>query len=141
MFWSMNPRQQGDLGEASAVEWLVSHGYPVWSPVGHSPDADFVIEINGELERVQVKTSTQLIKNGRYLVSLKTCGGNQSWNKIVKRFSSDRCDRLFVLIADGRRWFIPATAVQGTTGIVVGGPKYAPYEVEPGAPFSLVAAA
>jgi hypothetical protein len=58
--------------------------------------------------------------------------GNQSWNGIVKRFSAVRCDGLFVLVADGRRWFIPATAVDGGSGILLGGPKYAEYEVEPG---------
>ena len=37
-----NPRRQGDLGEFSAIEWLGSKGYPVWIPVGHSPDYDLV---------------------------------------------------------------------------------------------------
>lgn len=132
----MNPRRQGDLGEFSAMEWLGSRGYPVYFPIGHSPDCDLVTEIDGELLRVQVKTSRVLIKNGRYEVTLCTRGGNQSWNGLVKRFSSDRCDWLFVLIADGRRWFIPATAVDGGSGIVVGGPKYAAYEVDPGRPLA-----
>ena len=68
-------------------------------------------------------------------------GGNQSWNKIVKRFSASRCDYLFVLVADGRRWLIPADAVEGTTSIVVGGPKYGAYEIDPGRPFLASAAA
>jgi len=59
----------------------------------------------------------------------------------VKRFSSDRCDWLFVLVADGRRWFIPAEAVEGGTGLLVGGPKYAEYEVERGRPLSELLAA
>jgi hypothetical protein len=42
---------------------------------------------------------------------------------------------LFVLVADGRRWFIPATDVAGRSGILLGGPKYAAFEVEPGRPF------
>jgi PD-(D/E)XK endonuclease len=74
-----NSRRQGDLGEFSAVEWLGSKGYPVWVPIGHSPDYDLVAEI------------------------------------------------------DGRCWFIPAQVVEGTTGITLGGPKYAEYEVGAGA--------
>jgi hypothetical protein len=66
---------------------------------------------------------------------------NQSWNGLVKRFSAERCDRLFVLVADGRRWFIPADAVEGTTAIVVGGPKYAEYEIESGRPLTELLAA
>jgi Holliday junction resolvase-like predicted endonuclease len=133
MFGSVNPRRQGDLGEVSAIEWLVSRGYPVWLPVGHSPDVDVVARIDGRLVGVQVKTSTCLWR-GRYQVALCTRGGNQSWSGIVKRFSADRCDWLFVLVADGRRWFIPATEVEGGTSILLGGPKYAAYEVEPGRP-------
>lgn len=136
----INPRKQGDRGEFSAMEWLDSRGLPIWIPLGHSPDADLLTEIDGRLVRIQVKTST-FERNGRFEVVLKTSGGNQSWNGVVKRFSSHRCDWLFVLVADGRRWFIPTEAVEGTTSIVLGGPKYAAYEVESGLPIRLAAAA
>jgi hypothetical protein len=128
-----NPRRQGDLGEFSAIEWLGSHGYPVWYPVGHSPDVDLVTRIDQRLVGVQVKTSTVMRKD-RFEVTICTRGGNQSWSGLVKHFSSDRCDWLFVLVGDGRRWFIPARAVEGTTGIIVGGPKYAAFEIERGRP-------
>jgi hypothetical protein len=65
---------------------------------------------------------------------LCTKGGNQSWNGVAKLFSASRCDRLFVLVADGRHWFIPATSVDAGTGVALGGPKYAEYEVEVGQP-------
>jgi hypothetical protein len=67
-------------------------------------------------------------------VAICTRGGNQSWSRIVKRFDASRCSHLFVLVGDGRRWFLPATAVQGGTAISLGGAKYAEYEVEPGRP-------
>ena len=51
---------------------------------------------------------------------------------MAKLFDPARCDRLFVLTGDGRRWFIPSHAVDGTSGLRLGGPKYAPYEVERG---------
>jgi hypothetical protein len=87
----------------------------------------------GGLAGVQVKTSTAF-RNGRFEVTLCTRGGNRSWNGLIKHFSCDRCDWLFVLVADGRRWFIPAEAVEGGAKITLGGPKYAAYEVEPGRP-------
>jgi hypothetical protein len=130
-----NPRRQGDLGEFSAIEWLGSRGYPIAIPLGHSPDYDLIAEIDGRLVRIQVKTAT-FIRNRRFEVSLCTNGGNQSWSGLVKRFSPDRCDWLFVLVADGRRWFIPARAVEGGNSIMLGGPKYAAYEVEPGTPLT-----
>ncbi len=58
----------------------------------------------------------------------------------MKRFDASRCDYLFALLADGRRWFIPSGAVGATTSIVLGGPKYAEFEVERGRPFLDVAA-
>jgi hypothetical protein len=140
MFGSMDPRRQGDLGEVSAIEWLVSRGYPVWLPVGHSPDVDVVARIDGRLVGVQVKTST-VVRRRRFEVTLCTRGGNQSWNGLVKRFSAERCDWLFVLVADGRCWFIPAAAVDAGSKMVLGGPKYAAYEVERGRPLSLSVAA
>ena len=134
MFGAMNPRKQGDLGEVSAIEWLVQQGYGIYLPLGHSPDVDLIAEKDGTLHRVQVKTSTHREPSGRFSVAICTRGGNQSWNKIVKRFADSRCDHLFVLVGDGRRWFIPSAAVEGTTAICLGGPKYAEYEVERGRP-------
>jgi Holliday junction resolvase-like predicted endonuclease len=135
-----NLRRQGDLGEFSAIEWLGTRGYPVWFPLGHSPDIDLVTRIDGRLVGVQVKTTTCLFKD-RYSVTLSTRGGNQSWSGLVKRFSSERCDWLFVLVGDGRRWFIPADVVEGGSGLLLGGPKYAAYEVEPGRPLTVSIAA
>jgi MoaA/NifB/PqqE/SkfB family radical SAM enzyme len=131
----MSPRRQGDLGELSAMEWLASQGYAVYYPIGHSPDCDLIIDDGRAFERVQVKTTTQFVK-ARWKVTLCTRGGNQSWNGLVKRFSAERCDRLFVLVGNGRRWFVPAAAVEGGSVIVLGGPKYAEFEIEAGRPLT-----
>ena len=127
------PREQGDIGERAAAAWLLgTAGAGVFVPFGHSPDIDLLADMDSRLLRVQVKTSTVHLKNGRYAVTLATRGGNRSWSGLVKRFSPSRCDFLFVLVADGRQWFIPASAVDGGASIAVGGPKYAAYEVERG---------
>lgn len=81
--------------------------------------------------RVQVKTSTYS-RGGRYEVTLCTRGGNRSWSGATKYFSQDRCDALLVTVGDGRRWFLPSSVVPGGVGIVLGGPKYACYEVDRG---------
>jgi PD-(D/E)XK endonuclease len=134
----INRRQQGDLGEVSAIEWLTRQGAVVAVPFGHSPDFDLVAEVSGRLLRVQVKTSTQQINtpNGylRYPVSLVTCGGNQSWTGVAKLFDPAKVDYLFALTSAGRRWFIPATDLEGKRGIHLGGDKYSEYEIEATAP-------
>jgi hypothetical protein len=129
----MSPRRQGDLGELSAIDWLGSHGYALYLPLGHSPDVDLIADDGQVLLRVQVKTCT-VYRNSRWGVTLCTRGGNRSWNGLVKRFDAARCDRLFVLVADGRRWYVPAQEVSGGSGIALGGPKYAEFEIEPGRP-------
>jgi hypothetical protein len=131
----LTPREQGDIGELSALSWLIHQGAKVSIPFGHSPDYDLVADLHPRLLRVQVKTAT-FFRRGRWEVSLATYGGNQSWTGLVKRLDASRCDYLFVLVGDGRRWFIPSDALGGGRRILLGGPKYAAYEVEPGRPLS-----
>jgi hypothetical protein len=126
-------RRQGDLGELSALYWLASKGVAVALPVGHSPDWDVAAEIMGRLVRVQVKTTTYW-RNGRWVVTLATRGGNQSWSGLVKAFDSSRCEYLFVHAGDGRRWFIPSIYVVAQKGLILGGPRYAAFEIERGLP-------
>jgi PD-(D/E)XK endonuclease len=134
----INRRQQGDLGEFSAMEWLASKGALVWIPLGHSPDADLVAEFGGRLLRVQVKTSTyrKTTPGGdkRWAIALSTNGGNQSWTGVTKKFDANGVDYLFALAGDGRRWFIPAAVVEGSRGINLGGNKYSEFEIERGQP-------
>jgi hypothetical protein len=47
---------------------------------------------------------------------------------------------LFVHVGDGRRWWIPADAVEGGTHVTLGGPKYADYETDPGDALAVMAA-
>jgi hypothetical protein len=136
----INRRQQGDLGEASAIEWLTRQRAVVLIPFGHSPDYDLVADVDGRLLRIQVKTSTyvEVAANGfgRYQVHIATNGGNQSWTGVAKRFDPRRADYVFALVGDGRRWLIPAGEIDGSTNITLGGLKYSEYEIEPGWPIA-----
>jgi hypothetical protein len=129
----LTPREQGDIGEMSAAYWLASKGARVYMPFGHSPDVDLIADFGERPLKIQVKTSTNRDRD-RFVITLCTRGGNQSWNGITKRFDPGRFDFLFVLVATGRRWLIPATAIEGSTTISVGGPKYSQFEIEPGDP-------
>jgi PD-(D/E)XK endonuclease len=133
----INRRQQGDLGEASAIEWFSRVGATVLLPFGHSPDYDLVVELEDRLLRVQVKTSTQTSRasdgHSRCAVSLKTCSGNQSWTGVAKKLDPARVDFLFVLTGDGRRWVIPSDCLEGRSSIRLGGVRYAEFEIDPAA--------
>ncbi len=49
---------------------------------------------------------------------------------MVKPLEPSRYDYLFVLVGDGRKWFIPSEEVGGRSGLLLGGPKYARFEVD-----------
>jgi hypothetical protein len=136
---AVNRRVQGDLGEFSAMEWLASKGALIWLPIGHSPDVDLMAEFDGQLIRVQVKTSAYRVRTPRGLsrwhVGIATNGGNRSWNGTAKEFDPRKVDYLFVLVGDGRRWFIPAPEVEASRAVRLGGAKYSEFEVESGTPF------
>jgi PD-(D/E)XK endonuclease len=129
----MHWRSQGDLGELSAMEWFASKGASICVPVGHSPNWDFIAVLEERLLRVQVKTCT-FWRNDRWCVQLSTRGGNRSWTGTVKRLTAERCDCVLVVVRDGRRWCIPASALGGGSSINLGGPRYAEFEVESGPP-------
>lgn len=136
---AVNRRVQGDIGELSAMEWLGSKGATVWVPFNHSPHVDLMAEWDDALIKVQVKTSTfqASLSSGdeRWKVSIATNGGNRSWTGLTKKFDPARVDYLFVLVGNGRRWFIPASLVEAAREISLGGRKYSEFEIEPGTSF------
>ena len=134
----INRRQQGDLGEASAIEWLTSKGFCVWTPLGHSPDVDLLAQSGDRLRRVQVKTTTCVhhtsTGEARWTTMVATNGGNQSWTGVTKNLDPSTFDYLFVLVGDGRRWLIPSSSVETIRGVTLGGTRYSECEIEPGQP-------
>lgn len=129
------PRRQGELGELSAIEWLSWAGAVVFLPLGHSPDVDLIADFGRGPIRIEVKTGTY--RHGKcWRVPIRTSGGNQSWNRVVKKFDHERCDFLFVHVGDGRRWFVPTAAMDCAQSISLGGGKYSEYEIEPGRPLT-----
>jgi hypothetical protein len=100
--------------------WLGGLGAAVFVPLFHCRDFDLIADFGEGLLRVQVKTSNCFLNN-RWDVTVCTRGGNRSWNGMVKRLDPVQYDYLFVLVGDGRRWFIPSAAVGGGCCIRVGG--------------------
>jgi Holliday junction resolvase-like predicted endonuclease len=135
----LKPRQQGDIGELSAMEWLASKGAHIYVPVGHSPDIDLIAVIDNVVVRIEVKTASHQTPAGRWDVQISTRGGNQSWSGTAKYFDRERCDYLFVHVGDGRRWLIPSGAIDGRTGLLLGGPKYSAFEIDKGRPLQMPA--
>lgn len=107
---NMNSKQQGDIGVAMAIAYYTAKGYAVSVPLTDNTLYDLIVD-NGELQRVQVKTTTY--KRTSYEVKVGTSGGNQSWTGKTKTLDSTNCDLVFVYAFDGSLWEFPAKFVHG----------------------------
>ena len=52
-----NKKRQGDVGLGFAIAWFMSNGYIVSVPLGELPYYDLIVDLDGALYKVQVKTS------------------------------------------------------------------------------------
>jgi hypothetical protein len=52
----------------------------------------------------------------------------------VKSVDPALVDYIFAHTGNGRRWFIPSAALEASSSITLGGPKYSQFEIEPGRP-------
>jgi hypothetical protein len=116
----MTLKDQGNLGEATAILYYAQRGYRVSKPLFENCPYDLIVDDGASLKRVQVKTSRCTKPNGRYQVNLRTLGGNRSGSGKVKKLSASNVDVIFVLIEDGRTFEIDAKTVDGQGVVVVG---------------------
>lgn len=127
-----NTKKQGDLGEARAIYEYTRLGYVVCKPLCDSAKYDLIVEKDGNIKRIQVKTSARKSKYGAYEVGLRTTGGNQSFNTAKLRNNGDY-DELFILVDDGRCWMIPEEFLLNGNSINVGKDGYKDFLVDVGA--------
>ena len=114
-----NSTKQGDIGEARAIYEYTRLGFGVSRTLFDSMKYDLVVDFNGSLKKVQVKTTKCKSRHGVYMANLKVCGGNSSGNTITNREDSDY-DILFVLAEDGTCWSIPVTDFDAKTSLNLG---------------------
>lgn len=107
-----NSKKQGDAGLGAAIGWFTENSYTVCVPLTDSQSYDLVVEIDGKLSRVQVKTTTSIDEYGVYTVSLSTSGGNRSGTGKVVHFDPSKVEYLFVLAGNGNRYFIPSSFIK-----------------------------
>ena len=110
-----NSRHQGDVGLGTAIAWFVKNGYTVCLPISESQRFDLVVDGPDGLQKVEIKTTYHKAPSGNYKVMLKTCGGNQSWNKVSVKFDIKNKDLLlFILTNSGQKYLMPATEANET---------------------------
>ena len=118
---------QGNLGLGKAIEYFTSHQITVSLPLNDTQKYDLVADINGQLKKVQIKTTRHQKKSGSYEVLLKNCGG-ASGKCTVRPFDKHESDFLFVYSMDEKIYLIPTSAIDNINSITIS-KKYAEYEV------------
>ncbi len=123
-FNASNSKKQGDVGLGSAIAYFTSKGYTVSLPLTDSQPYDLIVDMNGQLKKVQVKTTGY--KDGTYYqINLSTKGGNRSFNT-VKKFDRTSVDYVYALTSVGGRWLIPVSTIKAT-GLLNLGVNYTQY--------------
>lgn len=124
-----NPRHQGEIGLSDAIGWFGRRGLTVSVPLADNQPYDLVVDVDGALARVQVKTATGRSPYGRYVANIETSGGNQSFHT-RKPFDAAAADLLYVLTDAGDRYAIPCAAITAVRALNLGD-KWEPYRVSP----------
>ena len=89
-----NTQTQGDAGLGQAIAYFTRFGCTVALPLTDSQDYDLIVEMQGELKKVQVKTGTKY--NGNVpLIYCATSGGNKSGTGKVKTIQEQGWDFLY----------------------------------------------
>lgn len=123
MSFSGNSRIQGNAGLGSAIAYYTSNGLVVSLPLTDSQEYDLIVDYDGVLAKVQVKTSSH-IERSNYVVNLRVCGGNRSGTGKYKKFNNKLVDYVFILLEDGRMFNIPSSEILSTSSITM----YAKYD-------------
>ena len=62
---------QGNYGLGTAIAYFTSHKIPVCLPLNDTQKYDLVVDMDGELKRVSVKTGKYQAPSGAYAIQLK----------------------------------------------------------------------
>lgn len=94
------------MGVGAAIAWFTRREYTVCIPLTDSQKYDLIVERDGRILRVQVKTTTRRAPSGSWEVAVKTCGGNRSGRGKISYFNHEDAEVLFILASSGEIWII-----------------------------------
>lgn len=118
MFQSMTKVTQGSAGLGAAIGHFCSKGLVVSIPLVDNQDYDLIVEEDGVLKKVQVKTTGTKNRSGNYEVQLKAVRANKTENKI-KRFDPTKVDYLFILCDNGTIYLVPCNEINVTCSLTL----------------------
>lgn len=122
---------QGNIGFSKAIDYFTSHGYTVSIPLNDTQKYDLIVDIDGELSRVSIKTSRNKGVSGAYSVQLRNTGGGGANGGKVRQvnFDNSSCDKLFIYTGNDDIYLIPSNEITAINAISVGN-KYTEFKVK-----------
>lgn len=113
-----NSKKQGDFGLGIAISYFCRNNYTVAIPLTDSQDYDLIVE-NGTLQRVQVKTTGFKSRYNKFIINLRTMGGNQKgyW---CKKIDKTKVDVIFILTSENEMYLIPTSKIKANSSITLG---------------------
>ena len=120
-------KEKGNSGLGMAIAYFTTNGYVVSIPLNDTQDYDLVIEKDGILKTVQVKSTNCKTKYGNYQVALKSCGGTKG--RTYKTLIDTKIDFLFVLNEKLEMYLIPKDKISNKSTLNLCD-KYIKYKVK-----------
>ena len=120
-------KEKGNSGLGMAIAYFTTNGYVVSIPLNDTQDYDLVIEKDGNLKTVQVKSTGCKTANGIYQVALKSCGGTNGGT--YKTLIDTKIDFLFVLNEKSEMYLIPKDEITNKSTLNLCD-KYIKYKVK-----------
>jgi hypothetical protein len=101
----MNTKQKGNAGIGAAIAYFTRQGHNVLIPLTDSQEYDLVVDIDGFLNKVQVKYTAQKAPSGSYLIALRSISGSS--RQEYKTVQNTDIDYLFCLTELGDTYLVP----------------------------------
>lgn len=120
-------KEKGNAGLGIAIAYFSCNGYTVSIPLNDTQDYDIVIDKDGILQKVQVKSTGCKRKNGNYQVALKSCGGTNG--KTYKTIIETSIDIVFIVTEEMEMYAIPKSAINNKSTLNIC-EKYSQYQVK-----------
>lgn len=103
----LNTHYIGKLTELRVAEAFLSRGYQVSQPLVSDSRYDFIVDVKGQLLRIQVKTGT-IKEDGAYIEFATSTSHTNTSGTINKSYSADEID-YFATICNGECLVIKVT--------------------------------
>jgi len=116
----MNKHQRGTVSELLSAKYFVEQGHTVSKPITDFGEYDLVVDFNGTLERVQVKTIYWDKSKERYLISCVTSHIRGNGRRVNKKYDKHSFDSLCAVEEEtGAIYLISNSLVRNRRSITV----------------------